>query len=191
RGRSALQGYVARDHDDRPATLAGRFADRGLEHRRHLSDARHQLATVAAFLEEILGMRLLEKPTADLGARNLRGDCEHGDARAVAVEQAVDKVQVARSAASCTDDELAGQVRLGAGRERADFFVPNMNPLDLALVADRVGHTVQTVAANSVDTLDTGDGEDFRDLISNGCRFGFLMYGHGLSFSVTVAPRFA
>ena len=41
----------------------------------------------------------------------------HRHAAAVAIEQAVDQVQVAGSAASGADGELAGEVRLGAGRE--------------------------------------------------------------------------
>ena len=35
-----------------------------------------------------------------------------------------------------TDGEIAGQMRLGAGREGRDLLVPDMDPLDLALPAD-------------------------------------------------------
>ena len=87
----------------------------------------------------------------------------------MAVKKAVDEVQVAWPAASGTDCELAGQVCLGAGREGADLFVPHMYPLDLALAADSVGQTVQAVADNPIDPLDASGGEDFSELIRNGC----------------------
>ena len=169
RGRCRLQSDVARDDNDRHATLADRFADRDLEDTRHLRCGRHELAIVTAFLEQRLGMCLLEIPAADLGAWDLRGDCEHRHARAVAVKKAVDEVQVAWPAASGTDRELAGQVCLGAGREGADLFVPHMDPLDLALAADSVGQTVQAVTDNPIDPLDASGGEGFSELIRNGC----------------------
>ena len=62
---------------------------------------------------------------------------EHRHARAVAIEEAVDEVQIARAAAAGADGELARQMRLGARRERGDLLVPDMNPLDLALPAKR------------------------------------------------------
>jgi hypothetical protein len=57
----------------------------------------------------------------------------------VAIEQAIDEVQVAGSAASGADRKLSCQVRLGPGREGRDLLVPYMDPLDLALAADRIG----------------------------------------------------
>ena len=113
-------------------------------------------------------MRLLEIAAADLGRGNLRGDAEHGHARAVTVEQTVDEVQVARPAAAGADRELAGQMRLGAGRERRDLLVPDMDPLDLALPADGVGQAVQAVADNAVDPLDARRGEGLGELVCNG-----------------------
>jgi len=57
----------------------------------------------------------------------------------MAVEQAIDKVQIAWPAAPGTDSERAGEMRVGAGRESRDVFMPDMHPLDLVLAADRVG----------------------------------------------------
>ena len=99
-------------------------------------------------------MRFLEIAAADLGRRDVRGDREHRDARAVAVEQAIDEVQIARPAAARADGELAGQMRLGAGRERRDLLVPDMDPLDLALPAQRVGQAVEAIADDAIDPLD-------------------------------------
>ena len=86
----------------------------------------------------------------------------------MAVEQAVDEVQVARPAAAGADGELAGQVRLGAGREGGDLLVPDMDPLDLAVAADGIGQAVQAVADDAVDPLDASGGEDVSELIRNG-----------------------
>jgi hypothetical protein len=44
----------------------------------------------------------------------------------VAIEQAVDEMQVAGSAAAGTDRELAGQMRFGAGREGGYLLVPRL-----------------------------------------------------------------
>src|SRR4051794_15466910 len=114
-------------------------------------------------------MCFLEIPAADLGAWDVRGDGEHRHARAVAVKEAVDEVQVAWPATSRADCELAGQMCFGAGRESGDLFVPHMYPLDLALPANSVGQTVQAVAHNSVDAHDAGGGKDCSELIRNGC----------------------
>ena len=111
-------------------------------------------------------MGFLKIAAADFGRRDLRGNGEHRHARAVAIEQAVDQVQIARSAAAGADRELAGQMRLGARREGRDFLVPDMHPFDLALAANRVGQPIQAVADDAVDPLDTCCGEDFRELIS-------------------------
>ena len=60
--------------------------------------------------------------------------------------------------------ELAGQMRLGAGREGRDLLVPDMDPLDLALAAERVGQTVQAVADDAVDALDAGRSQRLGEL---------------------------
>jgi hypothetical protein len=61
---------------------------------------------MAALVEERLGMRLLEVAAAS--------DAEDRNTRAVAVEQAIDEVQIARTAApgAC---ELTGYMRLRPG----------------------------------------------------------------------------
>ena len=92
---------------------------------------------------------------------------EHGNARAVTIEETVDQVQIAWPAAPRADRELAGQVRLGARRESGNFLVSDMHPFDLALAPNRVGQPVQAVADNTVDPLDTGCSEGFGKLISD------------------------
>jgi hypothetical protein len=58
-------------------------------------------------------------------------------------------------------------MRFRTRRERRNLLVPDMNPLDLALPAQRVGQPIQAVADYAVDPLDTGCSEGFRELISN------------------------
>src|SRR6516165_3738265 len=120
---------------------------------------------MTAFLEEIFRMRLLEIAAANFGGGNLRGDTEHGNTRAVTVKQAVDEVQVARSATAGANGELTREMGFGAGRERGDLFVPHMDPFDFALTAYGVRQAVQAIANDAVDPLDARCSEGFDELI--------------------------
>ena len=88
---------------------------------------------MTAFVEKLLRMRLLEISGADLTRWDLRGDGEDRHAGAMTVKQAVDEMQVSRPATAGTDRKLSRQMRLGAGGEGGDLFVPDMYPFDLAL----------------------------------------------------------
>ena len=83
----------------------------------------------------------------------MRGDAEYGDAGAVTVEQAIDEVQIARPAAARADGELTRQMRFGARREGGYLLVPDVEPLDLALSANRIGQPVEAVADDAVNAL--------------------------------------
>src|SRR6266581_8836317 len=122
---------------------------------------------MAALFKERLRMRFLEIPGPDFGGRDLRGDRQHRHTRSMTIEQAIDQVQIARAAAPGADGEVPRQMRLGTRRESGNFLVPHMNPLDLALPAQRIGQPIEAVADNDVDPLDTGCSERFRKLISN------------------------
>src|SRR5690242_4689220 len=98
-----------------------------------------------AFAEELLRMRLLEIPRADLGRRDMRRDGQDRDARAMAIEEPVDEVEIARAAASGADGQGAGEVGLRPGGEGRDLLVPDMDPFDLALAAQRIGQPVEAV----------------------------------------------
>src|SRR5262249_42052373 len=86
-------------------------------------------------------------------------------ARAVAVEQAVDEMQVARSAAAGADRELTREMGLATGGKRRDLLVPDVNPFDLALAAQRVGQPVETVADDAVNAFDSRRHENVGELI--------------------------
>jgi hypothetical protein len=95
----------------------------------------------------------------------------------VAIEQTVDEVQIARSAAACADGQLAGQMRLGTGGECGDLLVPDMEPFDLALTADGIRQPVEAVADDAVDALDAYGGEGFDELVSYSLCHGGLYAG--------------
>src|SRR5438105_15214844 len=98
----------------------------------------------------------------------MRGNPEHGHARTVTIEQTVDEVQVAGSAAAGANGELSSQMRLGAGRERGNLLVPDVDPRDLSLPADGVGEAIEAVAHDAVDPLHPGGRKSFRELFGNG-----------------------
>ncbi len=112
-------------------------------------------------------MGRLEIVDADLGARNVRGNRQHRHAAAMAIEQAVDEMQIAGTAASGADRELAGQMRLGAGRKRAGLLVAHMHPVDAADPPQRIGEAVQGVADDTIDALDAGLLQRLRHVVGN------------------------
>jgi hypothetical protein len=122
---------------------------------------------MAAFLEQVLRVGLLEVAAADLAGREMRGNTEHRHARPVTIEQPVDEMQVAGPAAAGANRELPGQMRLGAGGEGAGLFVAHMHPLDLTLPADGIGEAIEAVADDAADALDARRGEGFDELVSD------------------------
>jgi hypothetical protein len=57
-------------------------------------------------------------------------------------------------------------MRLGPGGKSGNLLVPDMDPLDLALAANGIGNTVEAVADDAINPLDTRRREDFGELIS-------------------------
>jgi len=120
-------------------------------------------------------MGFLEIARADLGRGNVSRDRHHRHPRAVAVEQTIDQVQVAGTATSGADRETTCDMRIRAGRERGDFLVPDMQPLNAAMAAQGIGEAIEAVAHDSIDTLDTGGGEGFDHLVCNSARHDILL----------------
>ena len=110
----------------------------------------------------------------------------------MAIEQPVDEMEIPGTATSSADGESAGELRFGARRKSGYFLMPDMDPFDLALLANRVGNSVQPVANDAVDALDAGRGERLRELFCNCAHrldrpftpFDVLfLYSHGASFN--------
>ena len=83
----------------------------------------------------------------------------------MAIEEAIDKVQIARSAAAGADREITREMRLRTRCKGRDLLVPDMNPFDLSLATKRVCQTIEAIADDAIDTLDAGRCEHFRKLI--------------------------
>lgn len=101
-------------------------------------------------------------------------DRDHRRARTISVVQAVDQVQVARTARAGARDEFTGDLGIGAGCERSGFLVAHVDPVDptfrrTAGAAHGVDHRVETVADDAVDAADAGVLKLSDELISNGC----------------------
>ena len=120
-------------------------------------------------------MRLLEEVRADLGRGDLRRDRHHRHAGALAVEETVDEMQIARAAAAGADGEVARDMRVGAGGEGGHFFVAHVQPLHAAAPAHGVGEAVQTVADDAVDALHASRGENLDHLVGDGLGHRFLL----------------
>ena len=172
-GGDVLDGLEVRDvagqGDDRDAAQADRVADRRVHGARRLCRGGDELVVDRALLENAVRVGLLEVHRADLHARDVRGDGQDGCARAVRVVQAVDEVQVARAAGTCTHGELAGELSFGRCCERRRLLVAHVDPVDAALLratglAHGVNDGVERVADNAVDPVYPGVNELSHDL---------------------------
>lgn len=137
---------VSGDRQDRhPLLIEGR-TDGGVEDIWQLLNTAHQLAVDAALGEQILRVSLLEVAAAYLGAGNVRCDREYGHPAAMSIEEAVDQMQVPRTAACCTDRKIARERGLGAGGERGRFLVPHVHPLQGSVAPQCLGKAVERVS---------------------------------------------
>src|ERR1700757_1862882 len=130
----------------RNCSLHGNF-----EHARHLLRLRYQLAVMAAWRKDMLGIGLLKIPAANLSARNLCGDGEDWNAAALAVVEAVNQMHVAGATTSGTYCQLASEMGLGAGCERRCLFVSYTNPANVLPNSNRICNSVERVAGDSID----------------------------------------
>ena len=58
-------------------------------------------------------------------------------------------------------------MRLATGRERGDFLVSDVDPLDLSLAPYGVSQPIEAVTHDTVDALDPYRGQDLDELLSN------------------------
>jgi hypothetical protein len=84
------------------------------------------------------------------------------------VEQSIDEVKIARTAASGADGQRAGELRLCAGRESRNLFMADMDPFDLALAPDRVGDAVEAIANDAIDTFHADRCQGLGELVCHG-----------------------
>src|SRR5262249_966249 len=86
--------------------------------------------------------------------------------------------------ASRADGKLTRQMRLGAGRERGDLLMPNVDPLDHALATHCIGQTIEAVAYDAIDPPDSCGREVLHELVSDCFRHGVPRKRAELSNSV-------
>src|SRR3954453_9398868 len=122
------------------------MTDRDLEYARKLFGNADELRVDTALAKKFLRVRLLEVASADLVARDVCGDREHGDAAAVCVEEPVDEMEIARPAARRADRELAGYRGLSRGSERGGLLMPEVRPVAPSIPMKGLGEAVERVA---------------------------------------------
>jgi hypothetical protein len=87
------------------------------KHTRHLFGLRDQFAVVAAILEQVLRVSLLEVTATNFGTGDLRSNRKYGHAGALAVIKSIDKVEIPRTTTAGADRELSGDLGIGSRRE--------------------------------------------------------------------------
>src|SRR5262249_54882741 len=85
----------------------------------------------------------------------------------VTIVQAVDQVQVTRTAAPRTDRQTLGEVRLGAGGERRGLLMSHVHPSELVLSANGVRDPVERVNGDSVHPRDPPLDESVNEHVGN------------------------
>jgi hypothetical protein len=68
-------------------------------------------------------------------------------------------MQIAPTTATGANHKLARNMSFASGSESRCLLMANMNPLGLALAAQRVGYSVESVSDDAVDSLGACGGE--------------------------------
>jgi hypothetical protein len=71
----------------------------------------------------------------------------------LAVEQAVDEVQIPRTATSAADCELPREMSLGASGESRAFLMPHVNPFNRTIPAQRVRESIERIPHDTEHAL--------------------------------------
>jgi hypothetical protein len=129
-GINPHQRDVARQHNDCNTSLRYRDPDCPFQNLWKLPGIGNQLDIVAAIPEQVFRMCCLEIIDADFAAGDVGSDCQNRHAIALAVEQAVDQMEVAWAAAPGAHSEVSGKMRFGAGRKSRGLFMPHVYPVD-------------------------------------------------------------
>jgi hypothetical protein len=114
---------------------------------------------MAALREQMFRIGFLKISAAYFAARDLRGDGEHWNTAPVAIVKPVNQMQIARSGASGTDCKLSRKVCFGPGGERCRLFMPDVNPSNLLLFANRIRDSIHRVARNAIYPFNSRLGE--------------------------------
>src|ERR1019366_6444799 len=128
-------------------------------------------------------MRLLKVACADFTAGNLSSDSKYGSHTSVSIIQSVYQVEIAWPATPPADGQLPGELRLSSGCERADLFMPDLNPGNALVAAQGVNNAVQRISGHAIDSLYSDLNKCFDNHLGYGWHIFSLPNGSGLGFS--------
>jgi hypothetical protein len=92
---------------------------------------------------KLFRVRLLEVPTPDVEARNVRGDRQERHTAAVGSVAALDQMAMPRPTTPSTHGQAARHMRLGVRSKRRGGFMSHGNLLPIGLPTDRIGDAVE------------------------------------------------
>ena len=104
---------------------------------------------MTALFEQFLGMSFLKVAEPDLYRRNMRGDSQDGLMVAMAVKQAIEQVQIPRSATASAHDKLTGGGVVSASGEGGHFLTTDVHPTYRIDLIETIGQSVETVPGHS------------------------------------------
>src|SRR6478672_6849590 len=129
---------------------------------------------MATIPEQVFRMSCLEIIDSDFAAGDVGGDCQNRHAIALAVEQAVDQMKVAGTAAPGTYRKALGKMSFSSRCKCSGLFMTHVNPVDRLSSPQRVGKAIERVANHSVDTLHARFFESFNQIL--GCSFAHELF---------------
>src|SRR6476660_1384604 len=109
----------------------------------------------------------LEVIDSNFAAGDMGGDCQNRHAVALAIEQAVDQMKVAWTAAPGANSKARGKMSFGSRRKSRGLFMPHVNPVDRLSSPQRVRKAVERVSHHSVDALHAGLLEGFDQIFGS------------------------
>jgi hypothetical protein len=108
---------------------------------------------MAAISEQVFRMCCLEIIDSNFAAGDVGGDCQNRHAVALAIEQAVDQMKVAWTAAPGAHSKARGKMSFSSRRKSRGLFMPHVNPVDRLSSPQRVSKPVERISHHSVDAL--------------------------------------
>src|SRR5258706_9929018 len=110
---------------------------------------------MATIPEQVFRMSCLEIIDSDFAAGDVGGDCQNRHAIALAVEQAVDQMKVAWTAAPRTYSKASGKMGFSPRCKCRSLLVAHMDPVDRLSLPQCIGETVERVSDHSIVALYT------------------------------------
>src|SRR5258705_4371472 len=126
---------------------------------------------LATILNETIVAGIID---SDFAAGDVGGDCQNRHAIALAVEQAVDQMKVAWTAAPGTYRKAPGKMSFSSRCKCSGLFMTHVNPVDRLSSPQRVCQAIERVANDSLDTLHARFFKSFDQIL--GCNFAHQLF---------------